>query len=179
MLNLPIFIVLEFCVVTIVTLLFYTKIAKITSRVFVLFLVWILMQSVLAYFGFYLNTTQTPPLFILAIIPPFLLIAYVFLSKKGKGFIGKLDYKKLTLVHSIRIPVEIILHQLFIYNSIPELMTYTGRNFDILAGITAPIIYYLGYHKSLLNSKIFNCLEYCIPSIATKYHRKRSTICSF
>ena len=30
-------------------------------------------------------------------------------------------------------------------------MTFTGRNFDILAGLTAPLIYYFGYVKQKLN----------------------------
>jgi len=33
-------------------------------------------------------------------------------------------------------------------------MTFTGRNFDILAGITAPLIAYFGFTKAKLGSKI-------------------------
>jgi hypothetical protein len=49
-----------------------------------------------------------------------------------------LDKKILTLLHIIRIPVELGLYWLFIYKAIPQLMTFEGRNFDILVGLTVP-----------------------------------------
>lgn len=33
-------------------------------------------------------------------------------------------------------------------------MTFTGRNFDILAGLSAPFIYYFGYVRQKLNRPI-------------------------
>ena len=39
--------------------------------------------------------------------------------------------------------MEIVLLQFSLYGQVPELMTFEGRNFDILIGITAPIIGYL------------------------------------
>lgn len=43
-------------------------------------------------------------------------------------------------MHTVRLPVEIVLFGLFIYQMVPELMTFEGRNYDIIMGITAPII---------------------------------------
>ncbi|MEM0991683.1 MAG: hypothetical protein AAF847_04470 [Bacteroidota bacterium] len=37
-------------------------------------------------------------------------------------------------------PSDIILFQPFIHQMIPELLTFSGRNFDILAGIASPLI---------------------------------------
>ena len=48
-------------------------------------------------------------------------------------------------------PVEVVLFWLFINKTIPELMTFEGRNFDILAGITTPVIAYLGFRKTGTN----------------------------
>ncbi len=48
--------------------------------------------------------------------------------------------------------MEIVLLQLFIHKMIPELMTFEGRNFDIIMGITAPIINFL-YIKKWLGKK--------------------------
>ena len=53
----------------------------------------------------------------------------------------------------IRIPIEIILYWLFLYKTIPELMTFEGRNFDIIAGISAPYIVYFGFKKTKLSKK--------------------------
>ena len=65
----------------------------------------------------------------------------------------KLDLKTLTILHVVRIPVELVLYGLFLEEAIPELMTFSGRNFDILAGITAPFVYYFGYIKRVLSRK--------------------------
>lgn len=64
-----------------------------------------------------------------------------------------MNLKTLTLVHIVRIPVEIVLYWLFLYEKVPELMTFEGRNFDILAGLTAPIVYYFGFVKKKLDRK--------------------------
>jgi hypothetical protein len=62
--------------------------------------------------------------------------------------------KILTLLHIVRIPVEIVLYWLFVQKTVPEVMTYAGRNFDILSGLTAPFIYYFGYVKNVLSRKV-------------------------
>ncbi|MEL6848546.1 MAG: hypothetical protein AAFP92_08510, partial [Bacteroidota bacterium] len=33
----------------------------------------------------------------------------------------------------------------------PEIMTFAGRNFDIIAGITAPLVAYFGYQKGQMS----------------------------
>ena len=48
-----------------------------------------------------------------------------------------------TALHSVRILVELVLFQLAFAEWIPELMTFEGRNFDILIGLSAPIMAYL------------------------------------
>ena len=64
-----------------------------------------------------------------------------------------LDLKILTILHVIRIPVEVVLFWLFIHKGVPELMTFEGRNFDILSGLTSPLVYYFGFIKKRLNNK--------------------------
>lgn len=54
----------------------------------------------------------------------------------------------------MRIPVEFVLFWLFLNKAIPEVMTFEGRNFDILAGLSAPVIYFLGYKKKFLSRGI-------------------------
>ncbi|MBL4624925.1 MAG: hypothetical protein JKY42_07285 [Flavobacteriales bacterium] len=53
----------------------------------------------------------------------------------------------------IRIPVERVLWWLFLNSTIPEILTFEGRNFDILAGIMAPIIAYFGFVKGSISNK--------------------------
>jgi hypothetical protein len=60
----------------------------------------------------------------------------------------------MTLLHIVRIPVEIVLFWLFLYKVVPELMTFSDRNLDILSGLTAPLVYYFGFSKRRLNPKL-------------------------
>jgi hypothetical protein len=57
-------------------------------------------------------------------------------------------------LHIVRIPVELVLFWLFTNKTIPELMTFEGRNFDILSGLSAPIIYYYAFVKKKINRNI-------------------------
>lgn len=103
-------------------------------------IVWSVIQSFLALKGFYHVTDTIPPRFILGLLPPAIAIVIGLLPKYRDKFLTGRNQGVSTFLHSVRIPVEIILFYLFIYKMVPELMTFEGRNFDILAGLTAPII---------------------------------------
>lgn len=109
--------------------------------------IWLLVQSIIGILGFYTTTNSTPPRFQLLLLPPLVLIGIQFATRRGKAFIDTLDLKFLTLIHTIRVPVEIVLYWLYLGKAIPELMTFEGRNFDIVVGITAPVVYYIIFIK--------------------------------
>ena len=116
--------------------------------------VWMAIQYLLGRTDFYENERTMPPRFILLIFPPVVLIITLFLTNAGKKFIDGLHLKELTLLHTIRIPVEIILYYLFIAKVIPIIMTFEGWNFDILAGISAIFIFYVGFVVSKISKRI-------------------------
>jgi len=62
--------------------------------------------------------------------------------------------KTLTLMHSIRIPVEITLFFVYSAGLIPVLMTFEGNNFDIISGLTAPLIFYFVFILEKLNKTV-------------------------
>nr|WP_298994992.1 hypothetical protein [uncultured Allomuricauda sp.] len=68
-------------------------------------------------------------------------------------FSDKLNLKWLTLLHTIRIPVEIVLFYLFVQGYVPDLMTFEGYNYDILSGISAPMVYYGAFVKNWIGKK--------------------------
>lgn len=86
-------------------------------------------------------------------LPPIVTIPILFLSSSGRKFIDSLPQQTLTWLHTSRIAVGIGLF-LFAHGAIPQLMTVEGRNPDILAGITAPLIAWNGYKTQSLNKKI-------------------------
>jgi len=123
------------------------------KKLVLLIIVWSIAHSVLAYFGFYQNLEAIPPRFALVLIPATLVICYSLLPQNIDKQINSRHLQLSTFIHTLRIPVEIILLQLFTHDMIPELMTFEGRNFDILAGISAPLIGFL-FYKEMIGKKL-------------------------
>ncbi|MGM9510483.1 hypothetical protein ACS5NO_22305 [Larkinella sp. GY13] len=145
--NPPLWLSLGFGGILILTLaVFYTALRKaIPTRagfIFMGMILWLMVLLVLAQRRFFLNIDAVPPRFLLAIAPPLLVILGLFFTKPGRIFLDQLPIPTLTFLNTIRIPVELALYGLFVYQQIPEVMTFEGRNFDILAGITAPLAGY-------------------------------------
>ncbi len=124
------------------------------SKAIIAVLAWLALQAVVSLTGFYTVTNVMPPRFGLLLIPPVIFIIMLFLAKKGKAVIDSFDVKTLTLLHIVRIPVELTLYWLFLHKATPGIMTFEGRNFDILCGLTAPIVYYFGYVKNVFGKKV-------------------------
>ncbi|WP_158799663.1 hypothetical protein [Pedobacter sp. L105] len=148
--HLPSYISIVFTLSTALIILLIYKASNYSRFLITLITIWLLLQSVVSLSGFYTVTTGSPPRFALLLLPPIFLIATLFFTKKGKVFIDPLDIKMLTLLHVVRIPVELTLYWLFLHKTVPLVMTFEGRNFDIFCGITAPFVYYFGYVKNSL-----------------------------
>jgi len=152
--NVQLYVYLIFELITFLTIYFFYLASNKNNFILLAVLIWVLFQGVLSYSGFYLNTDAIPPRMMLIAIPALLAILISFFSKKALNFYDSFKLKTLTLLHIVRIPVELVLFWLFLAGAIPELMTFEGRNFDILAGITAPIIYYFAFVKKIIPNKL-------------------------
>ncbi len=111
---------------------------------------WIIFTTITAISGFFLRTDTLPPRFIFAPLPPLLLIIFLFVFYR-ETFIEKLPLKILTMLHIVRIPVAVVLYWLWQNGQVPPVVTFEIRNFDILAGITAPFIYWLAFRNNSVN----------------------------
>lgn len=135
------------------TVLLFYRAARYSKTVLRILTVWLVVQGIIALTGFYTFTDTLPPRFILLAGPALLLIVLLFCTRQGRAFIDGLDLQTLTLLHIIRIPVELVLFWLFFFGVVPELMTFEGRNFDILSGLTAPVVFYFVFIKNKLGKK--------------------------
>lgn len=123
------------------------------NRFLIVGLAYIVLQCVLAATGFFYNFPLKPiGLFLGGILPALLCLIYAF--KKHKAMLLQLSSAHLTRLHTIRVPVEIGLYVLFLANTLPVEMTFEGRNFDIVAGITAPFVAYFGIQKGMMSSTL-------------------------
>jgi hypothetical protein len=141
--NLPLYLPLLFISITAATFWLLAKAGNFSKQVILLLLAWLAVQCVISSTGFYLDSTAFPPRFVVAVLPALIAIAVLMILPKTANKLQSFDIKYLTLIHVVRVPVEITLYFLFVYKAVPELMTFEGRNGDIISGITAPIIYLL------------------------------------
>ena len=135
-----------FILTTILTLWFFYQASK-SSNLLWGILVWMVIVGLLGFYGFFRVENAIPPRFLFLLGPGLLFVLFLFTTKKGKAFTNRLDLKWLTLLHTVRIPVEIVLFYVFLEDLIPVLMTFEGYNYDIVSGISAPIVYYLFFVK--------------------------------
>ena len=140
--HLPFSVILLFLVTAILAFVLFTFAVRGSSRAVFLCLLWIGAQCAVALSGFYLGTKTLPPHLLLAIAPPLILIAALFVTVGGRRFINRMSLKWSVLIHSIRILVEVNLYVLFQYKQVPALMTFESGNLDILAGVSAPLIWW-------------------------------------
>lgn len=106
---------------------------------------WLFLQAMLARGDFYEDTTTVPPrLFLFAVLPPLLTILFYLIFWR-RGFLERLPLGILTMLHVVRIPVEIVLLLLSIAGTVPAMMTFEGRNVDILSGLLAPIVWFVAF----------------------------------
>ena len=149
-----------FLIYLITVFLFYylnDKPKKVISFIFI----WSILHSILALNSFYfLDETSTFNNFVFILVPAFVLIFYGALSSKGKQFYENRNVFISPILHIIRVPVEIVLYYLAVKNLLPAEMTFEGRNFDIIAGITAPIICVVSIYFSL-NKRILLIWNLC------------------
>lgn len=115
--------------------------------------IWMVVVSLLGISGFYRKLNVFPPRFLFLLAPTIIFVLLLFTSKKTKNYIDKLNLKWLTLLHVVRIPVEITLYFVFLSGLIPQNMTFEGSNYDIISGITAPIMYYLVFVRKIFGRK--------------------------
>ncbi|MBE0391878.1 hypothetical protein HNQ02_002734 [Flavobacterium sp. 7E] len=163
--NLPSYITWTFGLTTVLTLfLFIWTIGNSNSEttrkksmsILIGLTIWLIIQTGLTLKNIYKTDTNLfpPKIMLFGILPTILTILFLFATQKGRQFIDSLPLKNLTYLNVVRIPVELVLFCLFLNKAIPELMTFEGRNFDIIAGITAPIIVYFGLSKTKLDDKV-------------------------
>lgn len=152
--NLPNSIVNIFILTTFLTAYIFFIASRRSYIAIFIILIWLFVQSVIGYSEYYTVTNSMPPRFALLVLPPLMFIIIIFMTQIGKEFTDSLDLKMMTYIQTVRLPVEITLYMLFQSGYIPELMTFEGRNFDILAGITAPFVAYFGFTKKMISLKV-------------------------
>ena len=104
------------------------------------FVAWGLLNALLAQQGFYAVTDGLPPRPMFLLAPMVAGILLLVLLRPGRMLLARGDLVALTWLHVLRVPVELVLHHGWQQGLVPRMLTFEGANFDILSGLSAPLV---------------------------------------
>lgn len=102
--------------------------------------VWLIILSVASLSGFSNDFSSMPPRPFFFIVIPAIVLVFISKSKTTAEILSEIPPARLLQLQCFRIPVELLLWCLFLGHVIPIQMTFEGYNWDILVGITGPIM---------------------------------------
>lgn len=108
---------------------------------------YLLLIGVLALDKHFVDFRATPPPIFFAIIPGFVGMLFVAFHPLTLKWVREIPQRWLIGLQSFRIFIEIELVCLAKDGLIPKLLTFEGRNYDILVGLTAPFVAWYVHHE--------------------------------
>jgi hypothetical protein len=104
---------------------------------------WAIFISYFAFRGFFSNFSTFPPRMAIVFVVPLVAILFLTFSRKLKEILLHLPPEKIIRLQVFRVFVEILIWMLLLQKLLPIQMSFEGRNFDILTGLTAPVVAWL------------------------------------
>jgi len=105
---------------------------------------WLAFSGVLAARGVLMDFTSIPPRMAMVVLPPVLLAIAIGFGAMD-GLVRLLPPRWPVAAQVFRVAVEILLAQLASAGLIAEMMTWRGANFDVLTGLSAPLVAWLAF----------------------------------
>jgi hypothetical protein len=103
---------------------------------------WLALTLALAAAGFFADFRALPPRFLVVLAPALAALVWLGRARSVGRLLATVPPAWLVWPQTFRILVEIVLWRLIVAGAAPEIMTFTGRNFDVLVGLTAPVVAY-------------------------------------
>lgn len=102
-------------------------------------LAWLAFTGALGASGFLADFASRPPHLLVVFLPTLAGTVLLGLSRFGTD-LSTLPLPALIAFHGFRFPLELVMHRAATDGTMPEQMTFTGSNFDIVTGITALLV---------------------------------------
>lgn len=102
--------------------------------------VWILLLLLLSTSGFLSDFSSFPPRIMVVLIVPLLILIWFTVSRHSDRIIANVPADWVVKMQGFRILVELFIWWAYLDQDLPVQMTFEGRNFDILVGLTAPLV---------------------------------------
>ena len=106
----------------------------------VLTVMWMEATWMAAANGVLRQWNRTPPPFALFVLAILAIAAGIVFSPYGRRLAATLPVWLLVLVQAFRFPLELAMHGMYEHGVMPVQMSYSGRNFDIVTGVTALVV---------------------------------------
>lgn len=115
---------------------------------------WVAVLGFLSLEGFFTNFKSVPPRILPTLLLP-LVAGILFLrSAPVRDLLGRTPPQWPIYLQSFRILMEIILWLLYLQHRAPAIMTFEGRNVDILVGVTAIPVAYLCFVRKAWPARV-------------------------
>ncbi len=116
---------------------------------------WLLFVAVWALSGRMSDFSNFPFNFMPIIaVPLAAIILLIIYSKSLVEVLQQIPPENIIRLQTFRVFVEVLLWALFVAGVAPEQMTFEGRNFDVVSGLTAPVIAFLVVRKKISKTGI-------------------------
>ena len=115
---------------------------------------WLAYITVLSLRGVFTVGTLPPRVPVLLVFPAFAFTVFFFVSGKFSKIITHVPAKWPVYFQSFRIIVELLLVSLALKNMVPREATFEGYNFDIIIGISAPLVGWLAFRGAKTNKPL-------------------------
>jgi hypothetical protein len=103
--------------------------------------IWLAYVGLLSYTGLVGDAERRPPGIAFIVLPTILFIAVALVRRPlGARVAASIPVALLIGAQTFRIGVELILHRAWQDGLAPRMLTYEGANFDIMIGVSAPIV---------------------------------------
>ncbi len=99
---------------------------------------WLVFLVVLSVSGFLNNFSTFPPRIMLVLLIPLLILIWFLVSKHSNQVVTRVSPIWIVKMQVFRVVVELFIWWAYLQQDLPVQMTFEGRNFDILVGLTAP-----------------------------------------
>jgi hypothetical protein len=120
-----------------------------SNRIIIVCAVWGLFVSLWSYSGKMGDFSLFPFNFMPVIIIPLATTILLMFSKSLTEILSHVPTANLIRLQSFRFFVEIFLWLSFLADALPVQMTFEGRNFDVLSGLTAPLVAWLATRQKI------------------------------
>jgi hypothetical protein len=101
---------------------------------------WMAVSATAAASGILRQWNATPPPLAGLVIGIVTLASLAAFTSYGRRLVEGLALAELVAFQAFRLPLELLMHRASVEDVMPEVMSYTGRNLDILTGLTAAVL---------------------------------------